>query len=165
MVRSSFDATGLFGETETTTGCYRSAGNTSRSVSKQLILLAAVNRSILRQQVALDSLKKKELSEKENIQAPPAAAAAKKKMKKKEKKMKTETGHNKKAASGGKRRTSKDVLSSCFMEVERCIESALSEIESSCHKFHKAMLTYVCQDSTTRSNKKQSSASSLERVH
>jgi hypothetical protein len=95
-----------------------------------------VNRSILRQQLALDSLKEKELSSDPNNVNINNNRRAKPK-------------ERKQAAGGGsKRRTkAKDVLGSCFLEVERCIESALVEIENSCHKFHKAMLTYVCHES------------------
>ena len=108
---------------------------TSRSLSRQLILLAAVNRSISHQQVVLDKMTERAVLESQLAQAGSTTLVGTRDVECREKEQ-TDVmeRHN---DSNGNSDTS--ILTSAFSEVEQCVYNALMKIEDSCRKFHQVM--------------------------
>ena len=102
-------------------------GTGGQSVSKQLIVLAALNRSITNQQVALDRMREREEADDEEISSSSCSSSTS---------SPTSSPSSSLSSLGGE----VECFDSVIVDRFECFDTALLKIEDSCRKFQKAML-------------------------
>ena len=102
-------------------------GTGGQSVSKQLIVLAALNRSITNQQVALDRMREREEADDEEISSSSCSSSAS---------SPSSSPSSSLSSLGGE----VECFDSVIVDRFECFDTALLKIEDSCRKFQKAML-------------------------
>ena len=102
-------------------------GTGGQSVSKQLIVLAALNRSITNQQVALDRMREREEADDEERSSSSCSSPTS---------SPTSSPSSSLSSLGGE----VECFDSVIVDRFECFDTALLKIEDSCRKFQKAML-------------------------
>eukprot|EP00213_Chloropicon_mariensis_P003325 CAMPEP_0197474182 /NCGR_PEP_ID=MMETSP1309-20131121/5621_1 /TAXON_ID=464262 /ORGANISM="Genus nov. species nov., Strain RCC998" /LENGTH=135 /DNA_ID=CAMNT_0043013699 /DNA_START=210 /DNA_END=617 /DNA_ORIENTATION=- len=102
-------------------------GTGGQSVSKQLIVLAALNRSITNQQVALDRMREREEADDEERSSSSCSSSTS---------SPTSSPSSSLSSLGGE----VECFDSVIVDRFECFDTALLKIEDSCRKFQKAML-------------------------
>ena len=102
-------------------------GTGGQSVSKQLIVLAALNRSITNQQVALDRMREREEADDEETSSSSCSSSTS---------SPTSSPSSSLSSLGGE----VECFDSVIVDRFECFDTALLKIEDSCRKFQKAML-------------------------
>ena len=102
-------------------------GTGGQSVSKQLIVLAALNRSITNQQVALDRMREREEADDEEISSSSCSSS-------------TSSPSSSPSSSLSSLGGEVECFDSVIVDRFECFDTALLKIEDSCRKFQKAML-------------------------
>ena len=102
-------------------------GTGGQSVSKQLIVLAALNRSITNQQVALDRMREREEADDEETSSSSCSSS-------------TSSPSSSPSSSLSSLGGEVECFDSVIVDRFECFDTALLKIEDSCRKFQKAML-------------------------
>ena len=102
-------------------------GTGGQSVSKQLIVLAALNRSITNQQVALDRMREREEADDEETSSSSCSSS-------------TSSPSLSPSSSLSSLGGEVECFDSVIVDRFECFDTALLKIEDSCRKFQKAML-------------------------
>eukprot|EP00205_Picochlorum_sp_RCC944_P000945 CAMPEP_0182606336 /NCGR_PEP_ID=MMETSP1330-20130603/1210_1 /TAXON_ID=464278 /ORGANISM="Picochlorum sp., Strain RCC944" /LENGTH=135 /DNA_ID=CAMNT_0024824619 /DNA_START=109 /DNA_END=516 /DNA_ORIENTATION=+ len=102
-------------------------GTGGQSVSKQLIVLAALNRSITNQQVALDRMREREEADDEERSSSSCSSS-------------TSSPSSSPSSSLSSLGGEVECFDSVIVDRFECFDTALLKIEDSCRKFQKAML-------------------------